>query len=78
MTKPVSENAVFLRLKRAVAREGVSLKASSPASAGLTELGRYYTVDDKTGFVDSKHVDLEAWARDIGVLGLDEQMVPDA
>ena len=73
----MSEGAVFRRVKDALRREGISLKACPRNAIGRVELGRYYTVQDNTGRIDSTHVDLEAWARDMELLDIREGMVPE-
>jgi hypothetical protein len=76
MPKPVSEKAVFRRVKDALRVRGLSLKACPPKAVRRVELGRYYIVRVDTGSIDSTHVDLSAWARHMKVLGPDEHMVP--
>jgi hypothetical protein len=63
----ISERALFQRLKRALAKDDELLKKSRPRE-GYNQLGDFYVVDLQGGYIVEKDVDLEALAREKGVL----------
>ena len=67
-TVPISSRALIARINRSLRDARKQLIASRPNSASLTEIGRYYVVDVAGNRVIRKHVELEAYAREIGVL----------
>jgi hypothetical protein len=68
---PVNERALLVRINRRLASEGQQLH-SAPRGVAREELGRFYLVgDDK---VLRRDLDLEAFAREIGVLKPWEQV----
>lgn len=70
----ISERALLARINRKVAADGLQVKKSRLGTASNTELGDYYAVDLNRGVVASKHVNLEAWARELEVLADYEQL----
>ena len=70
----ISERALLARLNRKVVTDGLQVKKSRPGTAGHAELGDYYAVDLNRAVVHSKHIDLEAWARELDVLADYEQL----
>lgn len=68
MKAPVSHRALEARVKRALEKDGQTLKKCREDSRWYNELGEHYTVDVELNCVNAKHVDLEAWARELGVL----------
>jgi hypothetical protein len=64
----VSERALFARLKRHLAKEGEYLRKCPQQSRWFNELGEYYTVNLSSNFITAKHISLEQWARECGVL----------
>ena len=65
---PISERALFARINRALAKEGETLRRCRPDSRWSNELGYYYALDISRNAITSKHVDLEDWGREMGVL----------
>lgn len=70
----ISERALLARLNRKVVADGLQVKKSRPGTASNAELGDYYVVDLNRGVVHSQHIDLEAWARELDVLAVYEQL----
>jgi hypothetical protein len=64
---PVSRRTLYVRLSRHLEQRGQRLRTArgDRATAGV---GRYYIVDLASGTIVHAHVDLEAFARDHGVL----------
>ena len=70
--KPVTFRAMMQRLNRALKKEyRVVRKSRNP----LTEPGEFYCVDLNRNTVDSKGLDPEEWARELGVLAEYEEVV---
>ncbi|WP_176307846.1 hypothetical protein ACP26O_18055 [Burkholderia sp. R-40] len=69
----VSEQAVEKRLKRALAREGLTMHVSR-SERQIAEFGRYYVSDTYTNRLEWSGSDLDAWAREMGVLKAHEQI----
>ena len=64
----VSVRALEGRVKRALERDGETLKKCREDSRWFTDLGEYYLVDLNMNSVNTKHVDLEELARELEVL----------
>ena len=62
----ISERALFLRLKRRLARDGIHLKTCREDSRWFNDFGRHYAVNDNNAVHDT-HMDIDAWARELGV-----------
>lgn len=75
---PVSERAVFARVKRKLAQDGEILKKCRFDSRWYNDLGDYYTVDAQFNAIRDRQVPLEAWAREMGLLQPWEQLEDDA
>lgn len=67
---PVSPRALVKRVNRRLKPEGAVLKATRGNSRARAcgDLGAYYVVDTRTGFVRSRDVNLEAFSRELGAL----------
>lgn len=68
--KALSERALFLRVKRAVARDGESLRKSR---TWTTDTMNYFIVKD--GCITAACENLEPWARELGVIRAGEVTV---
>ena len=66
--KTLSERALFLRIKRRVARDGETLRTSRKWT---TDTRNYYVVKD--GFIVAACDSLDSWARELGVLRAGEE-----
>ncbi|CRI63748.1 conserved hypothetical protein [Thiocapsa sp. KS1] len=75
--KPVSERALFARLSRRLAKDGDILKKCRFDSRWYGDFGNYYIVDSRNA-ISATHVDLEGWAREMGVLQPWERLEDDA
>lgn len=76
MPKPVSEAAVAKRLSRFLQKtEGILFKKCRETSRDYAYLGPWYAVDSDRNFLVRCHVDIEAEARDVGVLKSWEDVV---
>ncbi len=64
----VSVRALLARVNRKLAHEYLVLKRCRSDAKFYTELGDFYAVSIRTNYVDATHVDLETWAKEIGVL----------
>ena len=65
----ISEHLLLNRVNRKLVTEpeGTRIRRCRYDSRWFSELGRYYAVDDDN-IVVSKYVNLDDWAREIGVL----------
>jgi len=73
---PVSERALFARMKRHLAKEGQYLRKCPSQSRWFNNLGEYYTVNQNMN-VRAQHIPLELWAREYGVLKDYEELVKE-
>jgi hypothetical protein len=65
----VLESVVAARVRRALRRDGESLRKTRPGNTWAeVDFGTYYTVDVHTGFASRRHVDIAALARELRVL----------
>ena len=64
--RTVSEHAVIARVNRVLAKDGIAMKKARERR--VTKLGQFYTVDIQNNFILEKDADLEAKARELGVL----------
>ncbi len=64
----VSERAVLQRLNRALAHEVKVIRVCKETSRWFRDCGRYYLVDLNFNAIRDSHIDLEAFAREEGVL----------
>ena len=64
---PVSQRALIQRINRALAKENEALKAAR-SERDRQQLGNYFVIDLHRNTVQAQHVDLEALARELGVL----------
>ena len=65
---PISERALAARVSRRLSKDGERLKACKEDSRAFNSLGRYYVVDIERNVVTDRRIDLEAFARKLGVL----------
>ena len=65
-TKPVSKRALIARVNRKLP-EHHRIKTLR-GERWFSNLGRYYEVDEYTNAVINTHLDLEAYAKELGVL----------
>ncbi len=75
--KKVTETNVLQRVNRALKREGGMDGDVRRRNVRSAELGPYYAVCIRQNVVVAQNVDLEAWAREMGVLRANEEMVPE-
>lgn len=64
----VSERALLQRLNRYLAEQKKLIKKCRENSPNLFELGRFYVVNTDKNTVTAKHICLDKWGRDSGVL----------
>ena len=72
---PVGERALRVRLRRKLEAEGQGLRKSRWRQ--IAKLGEYYVIDVRRGSVLSANIDLEALARERGVLRSWEELAHD-
>ena len=70
----VSERALFARVNRKLAQEGETLRRSRADSRWLNETGALYVVDLRRNTIVAMHIDLAAYAAELGVLKPYEQL----
>jgi hypothetical protein len=70
---PVTTRALVQRINRRIAGDDEVLKAARGDKA-RQEVGDYYIVDSRIGALVHRDVDLEAYAREIGVLQKHERL----
>ncbi len=73
---PVSQRALLQRINRALAKDEEMVKRLR-GEKWEHEMGRYFKVDFNRNFVLEKHVDLEATAKELGVIKPWEKMAED-
>ena len=66
-TVPVTERALIQRINRALRKEDQVLRQARSERVRL-DLGTFYVVDVRRNLLLEKDVDLETFARDLGVL----------
>ena len=71
--KKVSERALIKRINRRPAHEGERLRKNSDPRWWM-DLGWFYTVDLRSGYVEGRHIEPEAYARELGALGPNEEL----
>ena len=75
----VSKRAVLARVNRHLSHwddgYGYVVKACRPTSRDYYTLGDWYEIGARVGGVTAKNIDLEAYARELGVLKSYEKMV---
>lgn len=69
----VSIQALIKRINRRLRKDGERI-ATTRGERWRPELGDYYAKDIDRNVVTQKHVDPEAWGRDLGVLRAHEQV----
>jgi hypothetical protein len=65
---PLSERAVVQRINRKLAKENEALRTSRQNSRAQSIVGNYYIVDLNRNAVTASQIDLEALARELGVI----------
>ena len=68
MKAQVTERALAARVRRALQKDGIDLKTCRADSKWFNDTGRWYTVDLATNSLRDRHIDLEGWAREMGLL----------
>jgi hypothetical protein len=68
LKKQVTERALRARLDRHLNQRGETLRKCRSDSCWRRDLGDYYIIDLSAGSISAQHVDLEALAREEGVL----------
>lgn len=71
---PVSERAIVARLRRALAKDGETLRKSRTPRT-VSDLGDYFTVGRGNNTVVRRGIDVETLARELGVLDPFEEIV---
>jgi hypothetical protein len=74
MTNAVSENALIGRINRKLAREGEKVRKCRESSRWFYDVGRFYSTNIDRNMITATNVDLESWARELGVLYPGEQL----
>jgi len=77
MQKPVTELAIKRRINRRLAEKGECLRKSPSNSRWKNELGNYYIAEMDTDNVIKTGLDLEAFAREEGVMKSGEAIVAE-
>jgi hypothetical protein len=72
----VSQAALIKRINRKLAHLGEQLKTCR-GERWLHELGTYYTIDTNRNSITGKHIDLEQYGRELGVLAPCESVDDD-
>ncbi len=65
---PVAEKALLMRINRKLAKEGRLQVKKLRGELARTELGDFYLLDLNRNAIKATHLDLEAYARELGVL----------
>jgi hypothetical protein len=72
MSATVSFDAVYRRVKRALARQGETLHKCRRESRWWPDLGDFYSADLYTNGISGRHLDVVAMARELNLLGQHE------
>ncbi len=64
----ITERALLTRINRQLIKEMQQVRKCRINTSGHGELGDFYAVDLNCNTVTAKHVDLETWGRELGVL----------
>jgi len=73
---PVTERALFARVDRTLRKRGEMLRRSRVGSTrALLDVGRYYVLDVDRGAVVGHNINLEKYARELGVMQDFESLV---
>lgn len=67
ITTTISERALFMRLKRRLAREGLRLQTCRESSRWINDLGRYFATDASNALRES-HIDLVGYSAELGLI----------
>jgi hypothetical protein len=70
------ESNVFARAKQRARRRGIILRKTRPGSRQEQELGRYYSINAESDFIEATHVKLSDAALELEVIQPGEQIVP--
>ena len=73
MPNAISERALFARVARKIAHDGLSLHRCRYDARSFRDTGRYFTCN-APGHVDACFVQLEQWGRELGVMHENEQV----
>ena len=71
---PVNTRALLARVNRRIAADGVFVRGIRPGTRSFEALGKWHIADLKTIHTVKTHIDLEQYARDLGVLRDDEYL----
>ena len=73
---PIDQRALTGRINRTLAADGKALRKlrHGERARGFKPVGHYYVVDMRTSGIVQTHVDLEAFARELGVLAPHEEL----
>lgn len=70
----VSERALMARINRKIKPDELQLKKCREDARGYDYLGEFYTIDFSNNTVDDTHIDLTAYAKELGVLAGHEEL----
>jgi len=70
-TTTISERALFERLKKRLALEGLHLKTCRENSRWINDLGRYFATDANNALREP-HIDLVGYGTELGVISAHE------
>jgi hypothetical protein len=73
---PVSERALIQRINRKLAADDEKLKKLR-SKRWRSAMGTYFIINVRGNFVNTKHVEIEAYGRELGVLTDWEELVLD-
>jgi hypothetical protein len=71
-TTKVSQTALVQRIRRRMAETSERLSSCRPGTRWHNDLGDWYAVDDHNN-ITARHIDLEAFAKELGVLAENER-----
>lgn len=71
---PVSERALIKRINRSLRRNFEQLKKCQENSRHFNDLGSFYVVDQRNNLFVERHVDIEEFGRETGVLKTNEKL----
>jgi hypothetical protein len=73
---PVTRAMLYSRLRHRLRQDGLRLRTARARSV-IEAIGHLYAVDEKTGTIALRHIDLEALANELGIIQPHEEYRPE-
>lgn len=70
----VTESALVARINRKLAPEHQKVCKCRESSSAFNDLGRFYVLDTYRNAIENSHIDIENFARELGVMRPEESI----